>query len=167
VFIILVVVKSRRHWDGILPVILLKAIRKEQKADGGSEYLYLPCSSSEVEKALVGLEVDNISQCDAILVSDYFPKTMIDLITKEKEIAFSMDILDEFAKKFKEMGRQDGAYFEKLMDYIRHRNVEELKALLESMYEFEMFDGIRDAEQYGRYMICDSGHFEYDANLED
>lgn len=39
--------------------------------------------------------------------------------------------------------------------------------MLESMYEFEMFDGIRDAEQYGRYMICDSGYFEYDANLED
>jgi len=56
--------------------------------------------------------------------------------------------------------------FEKLMEYVGPRNLEELKILLDCMYEFEMFDGIRNAEQYGRYMICDSGHFEYDSNLE-
>ena len=35
------------------------------------------------------------------------------------------------------------------------------------MYEFELFDGIHSVERYGRYMICDSGHFEYDSNLEE
>jgi len=30
-----------------------------------------------------------------------------------------------------------------------------------------MFAGIKNAEQYGRYMICDSGHFKYDENLEE
>lgn len=29
------------------------------------------------------------------------------------------------------------------------------------------FDGIKDAEEYGKYMICESGHFEYDHNLEE
>jgi len=35
------------------------------------------------------------------------------------------------------------------------------------MYEFEVFPNIHTAEEYGRYMICDSGHFEYDENLEE
>ena len=35
------------------------------------------------------------------------------------------------------------------------------------MYEFELFDGIKDIESYGRYMICESGRFEYDPNLEE
>lgn len=88
----------------------------ELKANGGREYLYLPCPSTEIEKALMRLEVDNLSQCDAFLESDYFPKPMVDLIAKEKVITSNMDNLNEFARRFKEMGRQDGAYFEKLMD---------------------------------------------------
>ena len=35
------------------------------------------------------------------------------------------------------------------------------------MYEFELFDGIKTVENYGRYMISESGRFEYDHNLED
>ena len=53
------------------------------------------------------------------------------------------------------------------MDYVRPRTVDEIFALADSMYEFELFDGIHSVESYGRYMICDSGHFEYDSNLEE
>ena len=53
------------------------------------------------------------------------------------------------------------------MDHIKPRTIDEVFALAESMYEFELFDGIKDIESYGRYMICDSGHFEYDSNLEE
>jgi hypothetical protein len=52
------------------------------------------------------------------------------------------------------------------MDYVKPRTVEEISALADSMYEFELFDGIHSVESYGRYMICDSGHFEYDSNLD-
>ncbi len=139
----------------------------ELSANGEKEYLYLPCSDTEISKALMKLEVDNLTQCDALLESDYFPENMIKIITKDKHMVPNMDSLNEFASKFKEMGKQDESYFEKLIDYIRPRNETDLKALLNSMYEFEMFDKIKNAEQYGRYMICDSGHFKYDENLEE
>lgn len=136
-------------------------------ANGEREYLYLPCSDTEISKALMKLEVDNLTQCDALLESDYFPENMIKIITKDKPIVSNIESLNEFANKFKEMGKQDESYFEKLIDYIGPRNETDLKTLLNSMYEFEMFDKIKNAEQYGRYMICDSGHFKYDENLEE
>lgn len=139
----------------------------ELKANGEREFLYLPCSNSEIERALMRLEVDQLSQCDAFLESAYFPKFMIDIISKEKSITSNVDNLNELANRFKEMGRHDGSYFEKLMEYVKPRNFEELKVLIGSMYEFEIFDGILNAEQYGRYMICESGHFDYNENLED
>ncbi|MGB4660132.1 MAG: antirestriction protein ArdA [Mobilitalea sp.] len=133
---------------------------------GEREFLYLPCPNSTIEKALMRLEVEHLSECRVALESNCFPERMLEMIAKENPITSKMDVLNDFALRFKEMGSRDGDYFEKLMEYVGPRNLEELKILLDCMYEFEMFDGIRNAEQYGRYMICDSGHFEYDSNLE-
>ncbi|KAF5048890.1 hypothetical protein DSECCO2_445430 [anaerobic digester metagenome] len=41
------------------------------------------------------------------------------------------------------------------------------QALLDSMYEFELFPNIHTAEEYGKYIICESGHFEYDQNIKE
>ncbi len=29
-----------------------------------------------------------------------------------------------------------------------------------------MYDGVKDAESYGKYLICKSGHFDYNSNLD-
>lgn len=147
------------HWQNEIATLELEVM-------GEREFLYLPCPDFAIEKALMRLEVEHLSECKVVLESDCFPELMLELIAKENLVTIKMDVLNDFALRFKEMGRRDGDYFEKLMKYVGPRNLDELKVLLDSMYEFEMFDGIRNAEQYGRYMICDSGHFEYDSNLE-
>jgi hypothetical protein len=38
--------------------------------------------------------------------------------------------------------------------------------LTESIYEFELYYGINDAKSYSRYMICESGYFEYDTTCK-
>lgn len=43
----------------------------------------------------------------------------------------------------------------------------ELLQLAENVEQFEFFPGVKSSEEYGRYMIQESGHFEYDPNLED
>lgn len=53
------------------------------------------------------------------------------------------------------------------MEHVNPRTADEVFYLVDSMYEFELFDGIKDIKSYGRYMICESGHFEYDSNLEE
>lgn len=138
----------------------------ELEANGVKEYLYLPSSHAEVEKALRRLNIDDITQCNASIESDYFTDPMVELLTKGESIASSLDHLNEFAALLKDMGSNGPAYFEKLVEYTSPRNEIELKVLAEHYYEFELFDRIRDAEQYGRYMICDSGRFEYDSILE-
>lgn len=42
-----------------------------------------------------------------------------------------------------------------------------VRALAENLELFEFIPNIKNAEEYGKYMIQDSGHFEYDCNLED
>jgi hypothetical protein len=137
------------------------------EAHGEREYVYIPCPPLTIERALNRLEVKDIEECKISIESEILPMQLIEFINREETSGARVSILNDFSKIFKEIGSHESRYFEKLMEYVRPRNLNEVKALLENMYEFQMFDGIKSAEDYGRYMICDSGHFEYDENLEE
>ncbi len=136
-------------------------------AKGENEYIYLPCSDVEVEKALMRLETPYLHDCEVAVDSYSFPDSMLNIVSANTTSVIKVDALNNLAKHYSEMGNQDAGYFEKLMDHIKPRTIDEVFALAESMYEFELFDGIKDIESYGRYMICESGRFEYDPNLEE
>ncbi len=134
--------------------------------DGYSQVLYLPCTQMQIEYVLLRLDADSLSECGLSLTSDHFSNRMLEIITSDKALCDNMNDLNYFANKFREIGTQEESYFEKLMEFVKPNNQKDLKALLDSMYEFEIFPNIHTAEEYGKYIICDSGHFEYDENLE-
>ena len=39
--------------------------------------------------------------------------------------------------------------------------------LADNFYEFTAVPGVKAPAEYGRYMIIDSGHYEFDENLEE
>ncbi|MCQ4935962.1 antirestriction protein ArdA [Anaerotignum propionicum] len=135
--------------------------------DGYSQFLYLPCTKMQIEYALLRLDADSLSDCSLGLTSDHFPETMLEIITSDKPLYENVDNLNYFASKFREIGTQEESYFEKLMEFVQSDNQKDLKTLLDSMYEFELFPNIHTAEEYGKYIICESGHFDYDENLEE
>ena len=53
-----------------------------------------------------------------------------------------IDTLNNVASKFVKM-QGDIKYFERLMEYINPRTIDEVLALAYSMYELEIFDGIK------------------------
>ncbi len=148
------------HWKETVATIQLTA-------KGANEFIYLPCSDVEIEKALMRLETSYLHDCEVAINSHNFSDRIINIISADATPLIKIDTLNKLAEYYKEIGNHDIEYFEKLMDYVKPRTVDEIFALADSMYEFELFDGIKSAESYGRYMICDSGHFEYDSNLED
>ncbi|WP_312072415.1 antirestriction protein ArdA [Anaerotignum propionicum] len=135
--------------------------------DGYIQFLYLPCTQMQIEYALLRLDADALSECSLSLTSDHFPDRMLEIITSEKPLWENIDNLNYFATKFREIGTQEESYVEKLMDFVKPGNQRDLKALLDSMYEFELFPDIHTVEEYGKCIICESGHFEYDENLEE
>lgn len=139
----------------------------ELQFNKNSEFLYLPCTERETEKALLRLEVPSIYQCKLTLTGDHFSDRMLSIIMEEKPLAEHLENLNYFAEKLREIGIKEEKYFNKLIDYVSPQSQEELRVLLDNMYEFEIFDGIKNAAGYGTYMICDSGHFTYDSNLKE
>ena len=41
-----------------------------------------------------------------------------------------------------------------------------VRRLTENLDQFDFVPGVKTPEEYGRYMIRESGHFQYDENLE-
>jgi hypothetical protein len=148
------------HWKETVATIYLTA-------KGANEFIYLPCSDVEIEKALMRLDTPNLHDCEITIDSHNFSDRIINIISSDTTPLTKVDTLNKLGEYYKEIGNHDIEYFENLMDYVKPRTVDEIFALADSMYEFELFDGIKDIESYGRYLICDSGHFEYDSNLEE
>jgi len=138
----------------------------ELKSKEESEFIYLPCSDIEIEKALMRLGVLYLQDCDLNIDNNNLPDRVLKMIPHNDSIVEKLDTLNKVSDKFMEMDG-DVEYFERLMDHINPLTIDEILLLADSMYEFELFDGIKDVESYGRYMISESGHFEYDDNLEE
>lgn len=150
----------RYHWKPDVATITLAH-------DSNHEFIYMPCPDAAIARAVSRLYTESLSDCVMTIDSDYLPEQLIQWIAAEESPDEKVALLNEFSNKFKEMGIIDSAYFEKLMDYIPTQSLEEVRVLLDHMYEFQLFDDIRSPEAYGHFMICESGHFEYDENLEE
>ena len=50
---------------------------------------------------------------------------------------------------------------------VRPHTAEQIKNLAENLDQFDFAPGAHTPEEYGKYMIRQSGHFEYDENLDE
>jgi hypothetical protein len=150
----------RYHWKSDVATITLEH-------DGNHEFIHMPCPNAAVARAVSRLDTESLSDCVMTIDSDYLPKQLIQWIEAKESPNEKVTLLNEFSNKFKELGARESAYFEKLMDYVPTQSLEEVRVLLDHLYEIQLFDDVKSPEVYGRYMICESGHFDYDENLEE
>ena len=133
-------------------------------AQNRSEYLYLPMEQSEINKALERLGAKSLEEIHWQVEEHNIPDNLADMAVKDQSDLYA---LNQFAEIFKEMGQREVISLSELAAFVKITKGEELKTLAGCMYEFESFPDIHTPEQYGRYMICESGRIEYDKNLED
>ncbi len=133
-------------------------------AQNRSEYLYLPMEQSEINKALERLGAKSLEEIHWQVEEHNIPDNLADMAVKDQSDLYA---LNQFAEIFKEMGQREVISLSELAAFVKITKGEELKTLAGCMYEFESFPDIHTLEQYGRYMICESGRIEYDKNLED
>ncbi|WP_066460132.1 peptidoglycan DD-metalloendopeptidase family protein [Anaerotruncus rubiinfantis] len=146
------------YWYEPNPITL--SISKEK----ATEYLYLPVEKSEADKALQRLEAESLDEVVWSVEMHDLPNNLADVIITEKA---DFAHLNQFAAMLKERGVHEVNALSELAAFANITTAEQLKTLAECMYEFESFPGIHSAGEYGKYMICESGRFEYDENLAD
>lgn len=77
--------------------------------------------------------------------------------------------LCEMNRLFAAVGRMDQSELQKLSAVVLYAQPEyafQIRQLAENLDLFDYVEGIQTADGYGRYLIQESGHYEYDENLD-
>ena len=129
---------------------------------GLKETLYMPCEEISIKKALIRMDAPSSSDCQIVNIDSMsIPIRILDRLIQKENI----DQLNEFAKEIVEFDSPDFEKLEAIVIYANANTVSELVGIAKYLDIFEFIPKVKDATEYGQYMIKDSGQFEYDENL--
>lgn len=145
-------------------VLKLEMMRKgSQSTSPEKVWLYLPTSKACILKALLHLGADTYNdltfQCvDSMSLSENFMDHL--------SLMDNIGEINELSKIIHELDPEEIKKLEAVIDYTQAKTTDEMIELAKNLDSFFFIEGISNVEQYGRYMIIESGHFEYDSELE-
>jgi len=153
-----------RHFPSYLyksPVIALETV----SGQGAEGYFCLPMPDRQLQRVIAraGLEKQN---APLRIVMDELPEKVAEALDLE---SLSLDDLSALNRMCRAIEPLNDADMEKLNAVVLTAEPGDIMAvcqLAENLDQFDFFPGIHTPEEYGRYMIQQSGHFEYDENLE-
>ena len=130
------------------------------------EYLYLPASEKQIERAMLRAGIDTATGSQMRLEFDELPDKVGEVLDLEQLSGGDLPALNRLCRAIAPM---EDADMEKLNAVVLMADASDITAvcqLAENLDQFDFIPDIHTPEEYGRYMIKESGHFEYDANLE-
>ena len=131
------------------------------------ETLYFPCAESKIARAVRRLGADRPEQCIAVLDTAELSDAVRSVFEREYPLNEHLAALNALTRHLRKFDGQAMENFHTVFDTVWPQTPEEILALAENLHEFTVVPDISTAEEYGRYMIQESGHFEVDPNLED
>lgn len=127
-------------------------------------WLFLPMSQTQIERAMLRTGIDTYDDMRLRFDSSEMPDEVDVLLDFEHESLGSLNRMCEVISKF------DSADMSKLAAavlYAQPENADEITEIAKNLELFDYAPKVHSPEEYGRYMIQQSGHFDYDENLED
>lgn len=95
---------------------------------------------------------------------DQLPKAVSEQIDLQQE---SLVELNEMCEVIAKLSSQECNKLNAAVLMAQPRYASEIHQLAENLEQFEFVSDVKTPEEYGKYMIQQSGRFEYDPNLED
>ena len=145
------------------PLITLAITPKNADQENPAvDYLYLPAPDSMIERTFLRSGLD---PCDLqySIECDSLPEAISDAVDTARENVLDLNDMCQAIRGL------DSREMDKLAAAVLLAKPESAFEVGEIAKNLELFDyipGVRDAEEYGKYMIQQSGHFEYDPNLD-
>ena len=136
------------------------------KDDQKPEYLYLPASEKQIERTLLRAGIDTATGSQMHIEFDELPDKVGEALDLEQLSGDDLPALNRLCRAIAPMKDAD---MEKLNAVVLMADASDIIAvcqLAENLDQFDFIPDIHTPEEYGRYMIQQSGHFEYDENLE-
>ena len=126
-------------------------------------WLYLPMEREEVDRALLRGGITDPSEIRLSLEDSQLPNEVDVLLDMEYE---TLSDLNELAAATDWLSKADMEKLGAVVMLAKPKSAAQIKNLAESLDLFDFAPGAHTSQEYGKYMIRQSGHFEYDENLD-
>ncbi len=147
--------------------MVLEITPKRGLAEGKNpEYLYLPAAENQIERTLLRIGVTSPHDAQIRIDCNELPEKVDEALDIEHLSGDNLSLLNQMCRAIEPLKE---AGMEKLNAVVLFTEAGDMMAvcqLAENLEQFDFVPGIQTPEEYGRHMIRESGHFDYDENLE-
>ncbi len=157
-----------KHFPAYLyePCMLMVALTSQQEPENTENitWLYLPAAKGQIERAMErsGIEVPTDMR---FRFGDSMLPTEVDAALDFKyESIFE---LNDMARAVSKLSQSDQQKLGAVVTMAEPEYASQICHLAENLDQFEFAPGAHTPAEYGKYMIQESGHFEYDQNLDE
>lgn len=127
-------------------------------------WLFLPMAQEEIDRALLRAGITDPPEIRLRLVESHLPDEVDVLLDMEQESLADLNALAQAADALSSDAiKKLGA----VVTLAKPQNAEQVKNLVENLDLFDFAPGAHSPVEYGKYMIQQSGHFDYDENLDE
>jgi len=128
------------------------------------EWVQLPASRIKLERAMLRAGIASCGEMQMLFSGSRFPDAVDCALDFEHESFFELNRLCHACSGFKE---QDFVKLGAVCQMAKPTCAANVRQLAENLNQFDFAPNVHTPEELGKYMIQQSGHYEYDENLED
>ena len=148
-------------------LMVLEITPKQGLTEGNNpEYLYLPASEHQIERTLLRVGVTALYDARICLDFDELPEKVAEALDLDHLSGDGLPALNRMCRAIQPLKEADMEKLSAVVLMTETSGADSICRLAENLDQFDFVPGIQTPEEYGRYMIQQSGHFEYDENLE-
>ena len=127
-------------------------------------WLFLPMTQEEIGRALQRAGIADPADARLRLEHSQLPNEVDVLLDMERE---NISDLNALAQAADALSTDDLKMLGAVVTMAKPQNAEQIKNLAENLDQFDFAPGAHTPAEYGKYMIQQSGRFEYDENLDE
>ncbi len=152
-------------YDGLF--MILEITPKQGLAEGDNpEYLYLPAAEHQIERTLFRVGVTALHYAQVRIDWDDLPEKVTEALDMDYLSGDDLPAFNRMCQAIQPLSEADMEKLNAVVLMAEPGDMTAVRRLAENLDQFDFIPGIHTPEEYGRYMIRESGHFEYDENLE-
>lgn len=148
--------------DAVLSLGLTPRGKLENPKD--TTWLYLPATRKQLERGMLRSGIQDPEDMCLQVVNSEFPMEVDMALDFEQESIFD---LNDLAWAVSRLDRDDLQKLGAVVALAEPENASQIRCLAENLDLFQFAPGAHTPAEYGTFMIQQSGHFEYDPNLDE
>ncbi len=151
------------HYEADMTAVGISS-RWEPENSRNVTWIYLPAAKGQIERALQRAGIRNPADLSLWMGDSLFPTEIDVALDFRHEDIYDLNGL---AKAVKRLSNDDRMKLGAVVGMVQPKYAYQICRLAENLDMFEFAPGTHTPAEYGKFMIQQSGHFDYDPNLDE